>query len=259
MKKFVLIIGLTTTIILVSFFGIYFYNYNNNLTTTTNLQSSLDLNYSDYIEIDKNLKITKELPNKLTSYNNTFFKKIRVPTDWKILDNSYNFYSYYDTTDFIFIRKFYFKEDSFGFSLDINKSNGIFSNNFFGPNLSEEEINKLELRAEEEGRETLNKELLFKLSQIEELIANYSDAKVPPVELLNFEINTSIPDQQIGGLFTFSKTYYGNDRYLHEYFNESLQFIWVTKDSNESLIYVYGFSSSEKTRDLLRILVLNLE
>jgi len=260
MKKYIFItttLSISLTILLI----FYFYSYQKQETqleeinTEKLVKDSEKLILNEFLSFNNDLTITSINSEKISTYNNRFFKNILLPLNWRVVEPGTEFYAEGSLSDSIFIRKFLIESNpEASLKLNMIESLGYNINDILGPNSnSEEEISKKEEILTESLRE-LSKSTYFDILTIEEITQNFSNSNTAPIE------QVKISNRENGDILTlnYSQSYTGNNRTLHEYKDSNYNYVWLIKDSNNSFIYVKALIVSQESRDLFKILMLNL-
>jgi hypothetical protein len=261
MKKYLIVSFATTLIIIVCFLAFYYYQESKDpLKVDLNQLPTEKLIYKDFIEIDSNLRIIQTKPEKLTRYTNDFFQNILIPKNWSIIDNKLRFFTISNNKDFIYYRKFFIKKDELGnTTLDINKSSNYLIEASLGRTPTEDERIKLEKESLEVNKSLLQQDSMFNYNFIEELSVTFTDPSLVPIQELNVnKLLQNYEQKEIDGIFSYKGKFEGNNRIVHEFYNESKEFLWIVRKDN-TIIYSYGFAEDQETVDLLKILFLNLD
>jgi hypothetical protein len=261
MRKYLLITSLLTLLILILFLSYYFLSSKPALN-----QISIDppdiekLNYNQFLEIGENFKIKEIKPEKLNQNSNIFLKKILTPKNWEVTENDLNFLATSNEIDFIYIRKFFISKNEAGEAfLDINKSSNYSLESSLGRAPTAEEKINLEKESVSVNKMKMEEESLFNFKFIENLSSSFVDKNDMPILELNAnKLIRNFENREISGVFNYNGKIEGNDRVLHEFLNGSNEFIWVFKE-NDTIMYSFGYAATPETKDLLRILFLNIE
>jgi len=262
MKKYLFISALLTILTVSIFFGIFYYQKNQpqEIIIKVNPEEQPALNYKSYIEINNNYQITRTNPEKIISYQTSLLKNILIPNTWAKEDyGETDFFASKDGGEFIYYKKFYQATNSEGeLIFDSIKTSNYPLEQTLTQNLSEAEKNEIISFARQAGIQDIELNHLVRLNLALELSRNFKTKDKPPLENLDFLIKNDVTNRQISGFFKFNRTYEGNNKYIHEYISDNY-FVWLLKNSDDSFIYAYGYLEKNETKDLFKILFLNLD